>query len=573
MTKNVVIFFMSPYKNVFRSSHYTDVSGEFSADCTHTNETAVKYIKWKLAQQGEVIDAAFAFVSEAVADNDFNRFCRQFYNEPYRIRPIDFDERSTIDGSFHSVNIMFDELKERYGAEADVTIHMDLTGGFRHSTVLMLALLQLLRYEGYRVGLVTYTNFNERRIEPVNELMSMFNLIGGAADFAANGNVAQLKQYLCIDEASIYMQGLLNKMERFSECIKCGSERSVLFESARCLQNSLQLYKEYLCKHADEISEQENFFVRLLPAIERDYAPIFTCDDTLRSIPKLIRWCAQKNMLQQAVTYATELLPVYLVDSGLIKIKQESIIETCQKSGKLWSNWQVYFLKNYLPASSEADEPAADEFTMLDYYALNRILKNYDNAAAIEEKIQGKNDKLCDFMKEIKLFDFKMLHNKKTFLELFNQLPQDSLLRYVIKATVPSTAYSFAAYVEKRMQALKSAEKFFLEALRVLGKERTVKVFALDIPMKQFIAVTCELQEDKAQKRAKDFLEMRKQGYIESSFTDEILSEIIINYNHIVDYRNSVSHAGNKRQSVVANRTLKEQILAELQLIEGNEAY
>lgn len=573
MTKNVVIFFMSPYKNGAISSHYTDVSGAFSADCTHTNETAVKYIKWKLEQQGEVIDAAFAFVSKAVAENDFKRFSIQFYKDPFRIRAIDFDERSTIDGSFHSVNIMFDELKERYGAEADVTIHMDLTGGFRHSTVLMLALLQLLRYEGYKVGLVTYTNFNERRIEPVNELMSMFNLIGGAADFAANGNVAQLKQYLCIDEASIYMQGLLNKMERFSECLKCGSERSVLFESARYLENSLQLYKDYLCEHADEISEQEKFFVRLLPAIERDYAPVFACDDTLRSIPKLIRWCAQKNMLQQAVTYATELLPVYLVDSGLIKIKQESIIETCKKSGKLWSNWQVYFLKSYSTASTEADEPADSEAAVLDYNAFNRILKNCDKAADIEEKIQGKNEKLCTFFKDIRRFDFEMLRNRKTFLELFNQLPQESLLRYVIKATVPSTVYSFAAYVEKRMQALKSAEKFFLEALRVLGKERTEKLFMLDAPVKQAVVVTHELHEDKATKRAKTFLEMRKKGYIESSFTDEILSEILINYNHIVDYRNSVSHAGNKTQGAADNRTLKEQILAELQLIEGNVAY
>lgn len=572
MTKNVVIFFMSPYKNVFRSSHYTDVSGAFSADCTQTNETALKYIQWKLAQQGEAIDAAFAFVSEAVAENDFNRFCRQFYNEPYRIRSIDFDERSTIDGSFHSVNIMFDEIKERYGAEADVTIHMDLTGGFRHSTVLMLALLQLLRYEGYKVGLVTYTNFNELRIEPVNELMSMFNLIGGAADFAANGNVAQLKQYLRIDEASIYMQDLLNEMERFSECIKCGSERSVLFESARCLENSLQLYKDYLCEHAEEVSEQEKFFVRLLPAIERDYADIFACDDNLKSIPKLIRWCAQKNMLQQAVTYATELLPVYLVDSGLLKIKQKSIIEACQKSGKLWSNWQVYFLKSYLPSSIEAEEPVDGEATVLDYDLLNRILKNCDKAADIEEKIQGKNEMLCNFLKDIKLFDFKMVCCQKTFLELFKKLPQDSVLRYVIEAAVPSTASSFTGYVEKRMQALKSAEKFFLEALRVLGRERTEKLFMLDAPVKQAVVVTHEMQEDKAEKRAKAFLEMRKQGYIESSFTDEILSEVIINYNNILDYRNTVSHAGNKTQGVVANRTLKEQIFAELQLIEGNIA-
>ena len=233
MAKHIVIFFASPYSNNASVSRYTDTTGHFAAECEQTNETALKYIKWKLAQQQEEITAAYAFTTKAVQQRDFLRLCKRFWDESYFIKPIYFDEQSTIEGSFNSINIMFDVLQQAYAAEENITIHMDLTCGFRHSTVLMLALLQLLQYAGYRLGLVTYTNFNEKRIETVNELLGMFNLISGTADFTHNGSVQQLQQFFASAAPSQQLQSLLVKMAYFSECIKSCSHRGTLLETAQ----------------------------------------------------------------------------------------------------------------------------------------------------------------------------------------------------------------------------------------------------------------------------------------------------------------------------------------------------
>lgn len=123
MSKHIVIFFASTYRKDATVSRYTDTTGRFAAECEQTNETALKYIKWKLAQQQEEITVAYAFTTKAVQERDFGRLCIRLQDEPYAIRPIYFDEQSTIEGSFNSINIMFDVLKQAYAADEDVTIH------------------------------------------------------------------------------------------------------------------------------------------------------------------------------------------------------------------------------------------------------------------------------------------------------------------------------------------------------------------------------------------------------------------------------------------------------------------
>lgn len=401
MAKHIVIFFASTYRKDATVSRYTDTTGRFAAECEQTNETALKYIKWKLAQQQEEITVAYAFTTKAVQKQDFRRQRIRFLDEPYVIRPIYFDEQSTIEGSFNSINIMFDVLQQAYAADEDVTIHMDLTGGLRHSTVLMLALLQLLQYAGYHLGMVTYTNFNEKRIETVNELVGMFNLISGTADFAHNGSVQQLQQFFATAAPSQQLQSLLVKMAYFSECIKSCSHRATLLEAAQSLRRSLEVYKNSLAAMGSAVGEQESFFARLLPLIERDYADIFACDTSVKTIPTLLNWCLRKGLLQQAATYATELLPVYLVDSGLVRIHKQEIIDECSRSSQMWSNWQVYFLKNYQYKEATAVNIESNDNVVFDYNRLRVLVDREPTANEMLKIIGTQNLQLTRFLQEV----------------------------------------------------------------------------------------------------------------------------------------------------------------------------
>ena len=563
MAKHIVIFFASTYRKDATVSKYTDTTGRFAAECEQTNETALKYIKWKLAQQQEEITVAYAFTTKAVQEQDFRRLRIRFLDEPYVIRPICFDEQSTIEGSFNSINIMFDVLQQAYAADEDVTIHMDLTGGLRHSTVLMLALLQLLQYAGYHLGLVTYTNFNEKRIETVNELVGMFNLISGTADFTHNGSVQQLQQFFATAAPSIQLQSLLAKMAYFSECIKSCSHRGTLLEAAQSLRRSLEVYKNSLAAMGSAVGEQESFFARLLPLIERDYADIFACDTSVKTIPTLLNWCLRKGLLQQAATYATELLPVYLVDSGLVRIHKQEIIDECRSSSQMWSNWQVYFLKNYQYKEATAVSIESNDNVVFDYNRLRVLVDREPTANEMLKIIGTQNLQLTKFLQEVLQLTMLCQNSAAALEHKINMLPADNMLRIVVEAGKPTTC-SLLNFLEKRLNVLYSLDRVIISCIKQASKKIISELFAFnDFP-------SVKDKEEKSLGRADYLLYLRSKGLISSSLDDDTLREVVINYLDIVAYRNTISHADGKTQDKTGKRaSLAELITRELELIQS----
>lgn len=563
MAKHIVIFFASTYRKDATVSRYTDTTGRFAAECEQTNETALKYIKWKLAQQQEEITVAYAFTTKAVQEQDFRRLRIRFLDEPYVIRPIYFDEQSTIEGSFNSINIMFDVLQQAYAADEDVTIHMDLTGGLRHSTVLMLALLQLLQYAGYHLGMVTYTNFNEKRIETVNELVGMFNLISGTADFTHNGSVQQLQQFFATAAPSQQLQSLLAKMAYFSECIKSCSHRATLLEAAQSLRRSLEVYKNSLAAMGSAVGEQESFFARLLPLIERDYVDIFACDTSVKTIPTLLNWCLRKGLLQQAATYATELLPVYLVDSGLVRIHKQEIIDECGSSSQMWSNWQVYFLKNYQYKEAAAVNIESNDNVVFDYNRLRVLVDREPTANEMLKIIGTQNLQLTRFLQEVLQLTMLCQNSAAALEHKINMLPADNMLRIVVEAGKPTTC-SLLNFLEKRLNVLYSLDRVIISCIKQASKKIISELFAFnDFP-------SVKDKEEKSLDRADYLLDLRSKEIISSSFDDDTLREVVINYLDIVAYRNTISHADGKTQDKTGKRaSLAELITRELELIQS----
>ncbi len=562
MAKHIVIFFASTYRKDATVSRYTDTTGKFIAECEQTNETALKYIKWKLAQNQDEITAAYAFATQAVQEQDFLRLCKRFCNESYFIKPIYFDEQSTIEGSFNSINIMFDVLQQAYAAEEDVTIHIDLTGGFRHSTVLMLALLQLLQYAGYHLGLVTYTNFNEKRIETVNELLGMFNLISGTADFTHNGSVQQLQHFFATAAPSQQLQSLLVKMAYFSECIKSCSHRSTLLEAAQSLRQALEVYKNSLAALGSAVGEQEAFFAGLLPVIERDYADIFACDTSVKTIPTLLNWCLRKGLLQQAATYATELLPVYLVDRGLVRIHKQEIIDECRSGQLLWSNWQVQFIKNYRYKEAAAANTASGDNVTLDYARLRVLLDREPTANEMLKLIGTQNLQLTRFMQEVMQLTMFCQNSAEVLERKINRLPTDSMVRIIVESAKPSNC-SLSNFLEKRLKVLHSLDRVIIACIKQASKKIITELFAFEAHSAD------KANAQKNLSRADYLLYLRSKGIISSSFDDVALREVIANYLDIVSYRNTISHADGKTQDTTGKKaSLAELITRELELLQ-----
>lgn len=560
MPKNIVIFFLSPFRDDARQARYTDVTGRFSAVCTQTNETALKYIEWQLAQRGEGIATVYCLTSKMVGRTGFRKFKELFADKYYYrdIYSVDFDEDKKLAGSFYGMNVIFQILADHKAD--DTVIHLDLTGGFRHTSMLMMAMLQLIKYEGMPTGYITYANYNrsadENIIENVNALAEMYNMIGGTAEFSNSGSIMQLKEYFAKQSCSAYLQNLLAQMEIFSERIKICSKESLWQQTVNDLNEAIQSYKEHLPEITDE---QEKLFSRMLPAIERDYAEILQCNGSCEAILAIIGWCIRKGLLQQAATMATELLPVYFTESGMVKIEAAEVVEACRSGGKLWSNWQVHLFKNYAP-------PASMLTSTEDEFSYKRFRWFVDDQAMTIKKLQNKfatvaSGRLNEFFEQALAFEEQAFVNGADLYIKYKRLPADSLVKAIIAAGV-SPNVSIEQYLNTRYSTTKGdIDKVILGCLRLAPKDRVTELFAVD--------AACEPVTARLTGRGRSIAGMCSSGLLSTPLKLETLAEIVNKYVKIVEKRNAISHAFGNNAAGGADLTLSQLITDELQLIKG----
>lgn len=365
MSKEIVMFAMSKF-NDRKPNEYNDISGNFKEVCAHTNEAPLKYMIWKLRKEHKKIDTVYAFVSKEV-EPELDRFKNLFTKENLEIKPVPMYDVN-LSGSFKSISMMADilhqyddtnenKLDKSNKEDKTITIHVDLTGGPRHSVMLMMALIQIVKFTGAKIGMVTYANILKNQhglIEDTQELMNLFTLISGADKFVSFGDVSQIKEYFKNRENnSESLNKVLTAMENLSETIKvCGSYSSMT-NTLDTLAKAIQEYQQFYEENKQNLSEQEVFFGKLLPTIRNEYQDIMPTEGKTATPVEIIKWCVKRSFLQQATVFYTEWLPDYLINNKLVEVRKWDIIQTCQEKKLPWSTWQVYFFRNYYTKEKE----------------------------------------------------------------------------------------------------------------------------------------------------------------------------------------------------------------------------
>ncbi len=246
-----------------------------------------------------------------------------------------------MQGTLPSISRLFDTIQEyiRQNPQEDVCVHLDLTGGFRHTSMMMLPLIRLLQYSGLQLGRILYANFfaDSPVVEDAGRLMDMFSLVGGADDFVSFGNVSHLRRYFRRDnQVSDELKRLLDNMDAVADTIRICVNYPAMNRTLRRVSQSLKQYQAFM-DTGFTISQQELFFSKLLEKIQSEYQSILPEPYKNVSPVAIITWCISKGFLQQATTFYTEWLPPYIVREGFIDYIQEDIIETCKKDGKNFS--------------------------------------------------------------------------------------------------------------------------------------------------------------------------------------------------------------------------------------------
>lgn len=572
MGKNIVIFVMSPFRNNSFIS-YSDRNRDFQETCEHTNEVSLKYISWKLKQDNKKIDAVYAFVSEEV-QNDLERFKNLFRDYDYYIKAIPLYNNGNLSGSFRSISAMADILQDYINNnQADVCIHIDMTGGPRHAVMLMMALIQMIKFTGAKVGMVTYANIlkgkTEGIIEETNEIMNMFTLISGAEEFAAFGNVSQIQKYFASrKDISWCLNNVLDAMENLSETIKvCGSYESMKNTLADLAEN-IRMYEKFYWERKDTLSEQELFFGKLLPTIKNEYAEIMPDNGKSATPIQIIRWCARRSFLQQAVVFYTEWLPDYLIKSKLVEITKKEIIEDCEKAKMEWSSWPIYLFRSYVipPKKSAQQQVVSIDITSgkLTYEDLQMLLKSNLSANEIKARIKNKNEKFEEFIQNIIQFNKKITW--ENFAQKVKALSNDDPIKRVLKKTAP-TNISFTNYLNRRIKELMSATNVILASVEYSGKALCNELFDLDNVNKKV-----NTPEEKGENRVKTFEDLLKSNALKSKIPERDLLDFVGQYSEYVNqWRNKFSHAVSNNSNKENNLSITQAIINSVNLIELKE--
>ena len=343
MAKKIILY-LSAYNpnNTSPAAYECPVGG--SVEGVQTNDAPVKYLLREHPDISEIL-CLVTTEAEEKAWGRFQKVVREA-NPEVRCHPIFIP-----DGKDFAQDILPEVISK---TQEDDEIFLDTTGGFRDAVMYLLLISRALSYAGVKISGAVYSNFNDRKITDAMPIISLFDLIGGMQEAASFGNVHTLREYYKKHAKNEHIEALLSAMEGLWGTIAlCRTEQ--LPERMEAFNAAMDGAE----KHADPLMRA------LLPAFRQKYGKKMT-------IPGVIKWCVESDMLQQALTIYKERIPGYILDErrGILAVKanaakprmkpeyvSEEEARFYEQFLKMGPNMRKGYL-GYAPQEDEGEHPA-----------------------------------------------------------------------------------------------------------------------------------------------------------------------------------------------------------------------
>lgn len=561
MVKNIMLAFVSPVSEfpLRKPINYPDIQGR-PYTAIQTNESAIVYVSRMLEPQS--LEKIFLIASDSVKngkvqlENEFGdvthleflrrRIAKEFPQLTERFSIQDYSEDGTgstkLENNILQIAQIADAVKNFAKNSEEVVVHADMTGGFRHTSMLMLSIIQLLRYRGIRIGEVLYSDPASREVYRVTEIQRMFTLITGADEFVKFGSVEALNEYFGAEPPPA-VKDLLEAMNRFAEAIKICRTSAIEDE----LENLSEHIKNFR-KHPDRDLKSE-LFAKIIDTIEREYGKLI---GGAASRLEIIRWCMRKGFWQQAMTLCTEWLPEEIINRRVCMPRDITVIESCTSKGRsAHKSWQQYFIIDYKIAEKVSDTRSVCE-------DLRDALRAGDaNRLAELKKFVGEY--------VIAEVDFNSCANKKISVNNFKgKYPTLSVILQMIfdeRKTNPNYRRNFYSF----LQTVDYAKIPVLTA--DFSDEQLLQVFNVDREQAaKKISPTADKLENLLNNREREYRELFRQKRISLKPDVDTALKILRNYHEIRHERNQINHANEYSTTKIPElRRLIENCLAALE--------
>ena len=370
MNQNIAINFFSPVRCktdpdtgrriciVTEGNFILEVGGE-PFPGFQTNEAPLANVVDLLAQKGEGLHRVYCLVTPQCLSAEMGGEDRALVVEEHgerseypsqfefwcsrmkRLRPalaetdfipilLHYHEDTLIEDIESQVASLTERIKADAGGFAewsDCHIYADITGGARYVTMMMTSVMQFLQYDGMRVEKMIYADFKtlsrENRIFDVHGTLDVYKLVAGADAFVSYGISRTIEEYFDYDAEngtsgkpiSDALKGVLRAMHTFSDAIQICQTGNI----PPALSALSDVLAEFLAVSEEDRTVEDRMFMQLIDTITEGYGELLgeTEDEAERYVP-IIRWCIEKGLLQQAMTLATEWLPVCFVRQGIV---------------------------------------------------------------------------------------------------------------------------------------------------------------------------------------------------------------------------------------------------------------
>ena len=384
---NILITCLSPYNN--KDNTYTyNTNGLCSSDvieAKHTNEPVLKLLHSILKDKNEKIDKIIPILSYEVenkpgkADDTitsyhfFNDLVKEVLNESNTEKILDPVRDYKDESTLRETGAVIDDICKRITSNDN--IYIDTSGGKRTSADMLQLLTKILEYKGYKLAGSYYSNINvdPHTIQTTDNFTQLTALADAVNEFVHTGRSYQLAKCFT-DENNAEINALISCMKQFTDKMQL------------CNISDLDTLLDEMRSHLEKVSSIRSddakivILRNLLPVIENKFfdGPSNTIDYC-----RMIKWCIENGLVQQAVTIYIEKMPKYIFDSRILICDEKYYREFKEKNANnpLKQNTdEVIFYDVFMDSASTADRS--------DIIALQTAMK--------EKFIKKNKDYRCD---------------------------------------------------------------------------------------------------------------------------------------------------------------------------------
>lgn len=294
----IIIAYLSPLTNNTKVTYSIPGSAE-TVEGTISSEAPIKYF----LMQNPDIEKVLCIVTDFVEKSkSYEHIIKEIPEIESKAVEIVFRDEA---GEVFEESVIPQIIEK---IKSDDEIFFEVTGGPRVAAFQINRLLNVLSFKGCTIAGAAYAQLDSEdktkgKVLDASQSLNI-DLVSGLSEFARFGDCRTLTSFFKDDPA---MKPLLEAMQAFSNSLAlCQTE---VIDKLKGIEEAIEAYNA----NDDNTKYAET---RLLLEIFKDKFPLAEKPDILT----LIEWCADNNLIQQALTIYNERVPEELINRGIIAL-------------------------------------------------------------------------------------------------------------------------------------------------------------------------------------------------------------------------------------------------------------